>query len=365
MRLALIGPSGVGKTCLLAALYLTARHRLAGDFNIRPRGLGVVEDGHFEQLRLKFSSTPIKWPEQTLASFPLEMEFVFTVSEDGHKKHKAKEVAVEDYCGEALHGASSVDSETVSAFETVRRTLRGVEAAVVLVSSKDLLESPDATLGSSLALGTMSDIFQELLSSLQGTNDFLPVSIAITQFDRARDVNEVKQIRARVRQFIIEPLFERFGERLILLECPVSLADRDSRGQECFKPRNVEAPFLFAVAGTIFRQAAENWALVVEQRKELAQLRQRIGEYEQHSAWKKIGLWIRSEIDIGALRRKANTLAQSAVALEFASADDRAIAESVLRQIHAGQSGREYQVWVNDAVGVDPLEFIRSRGVHD
>ena len=229
-RIAMIAPTGAGKTSYLAALY--------GElYNVSMNGDGVLDfsfseakdrnrlSGHLKSLRAGVNLEP----SNSLREYSL-------VVENGGEEHTCTLV---DIPGGSIDDTLTIHEKT----DEIIAELEKCDAFVVLLEASKLMAADDMQ---DLQMKTgVWNISHVILKALKRSNRQVPVVLAVSQIDRIKDDREM---RKRGQQAIIHFLKNaRNHERCIALATEVSVGTVSKGGDLRYNPMNVLESFYFAL----------------------------------------------------------------------------------------------------------------------
>lgn len=362
MKIALLGPSQSGKTVYFSGLSYVYRNFVG----FRPLSKGDRDFYHRERvdrriaLQLGFRNSvhereinqhiallaerPIReWPERTLdldrASVSSEFYFTDAFDDEASVESYTRSIEIYDPPGGALGGLHDKSAEIVD-------DLCRCDVAMAFLPANLLLEAvetgdPERVLNGAY-FGKIKEIILASASRIarHGHTDMLPVCIIMSKADLLQNLpeNVIIDVREMLYDHVIKP-FSRNNPNMTICVCPVSVFDPTSGN---FEASNLEWPFMFAVAGTIFRNSL---ALRVdaEEAREAAEAAERAAEELKGGGWTwgRLRAWWNND-GVNARRKRAQAYYTSYGRLVSEAEDDRALAKSAWAAL--GVEGRARQV---------------------
>jgi hypothetical protein len=298
---------------------------------------------------------PMGWPEPTneLAKAQIAVHFDFVplssknldTEEDSEPvRSYRREIEVYDPMGGVFLG-SHKDSDTIlRQLGTCDIAMLFVPAKVFLdVASEDedeQFESDLVALRARLAWGKIIETLGAIKGKLKDKETF-PVCVVITQSDllwSRRDATRI--INDLIYQHLLIPLSEKYPHFMIC-GCLVSVVDTKSGN---FKATNLEWPFLYAVGGTIMRNALDLKS-EADKASELAEKAQakaeQLASLRWASPWRRFLRLVTERETVGMHRRAAASyVTESGRKVRLAN-EDFELARDIWSSIAA--EGREYR----------------------
>lgn len=275
MKIALLGPTDSGKTVYFAAL----ARKYQNFVGFRP--LPAAEQAFYRQakvdrrlaLQIEFTNAeheafintqvgllsrrPIsEWPDATLDLDGSDIRTIFHFADafdvETPVDQYRREIAIYDPPGGALSGRHMASAQIVQQLKTC-------DVAIVFLPAELLLEAVEANDADQVlngaSFGKIREIIEACASKLgqEKAKETLPVCFVISKADKLQNLpeNVINDVSDMLYNHIIKPL-SRSNPNMIICVCPVSVID-PSTGN--FEASNLEWPFLFAAAGTVFRNS--------------------------------------------------------------------------------------------------------------
>lgn len=366
MKIALLGPSASGKTVYFSGLAYKYRNFIGfrplskrdSEFyrreDVRRRvalQLGFLNSEHEREINNHISllaQRPIReWPEATidLDKSDLRTEFHFTdaFDEDDPIETFLRSIAIYDPPGEALVGRHQDSKDIVE-------SLCGCDVAMAFLPADliiDAAESDDADrVLNGAYFGKIKEIILSCAAKIErdDANDIMPVCIVVSKADLLQNLpeNVINDVRDMLYNQIIKP-FSKTNSKLMICVCPVSVLNPADGN---FEASNLEWPFMFAVAGSIYRNS-----LVLRDKAAAAR---KSGEESEKSAqdlrsqgltWERFLAWANNN---GARERtkRAQSYFSQYGRLVAEAEDDRALAKAALMALSVEGQARQVKIYI-------------------
>ena len=247
IRITMLGPSGVGKTCFMVGMYGIMREGVKGfTFSSEDLDDDLLLSDWWDQIE---NGGEGRWPDNTTTSRDYNFYFSYAFRElMGFKWH--------DYRGGALRDGK--DSEDL---DLLMSQLAQSDAILLCVSGEHFrtdiaAEKKVLTVSRKAQIGRMNEILTRLNRDYFRQGDTLPVVIiTITKGDECAD-RTPEELENIVKQ-LFNPLFAPGSEWLVMI-CRVSLGSSLASDQNDgeLAPYNVHFPVSFAVY-TKFKERAQ------------------------------------------------------------------------------------------------------------
>lgn len=275
MKIALLGPTESGKTVYFAAL----ARKYQNFVGFRP--LPAAEQAFYRQekvdrrlaLQIEFtnaeheafintqvallSQRPIsEWPDKTLdlddSNIRTIFHFAAAFDLETPVDQYRREIAIYDPPGGALSGRHMASAQIVQQLKTC-------DVAIVFLPAELILEAVETNDADCVLNGASFGKMREIIEACAGKlgqereKETLPVCFVVSKADKLQNLpeNVINDVSDMLYSHIIKPL-SRSNPNMIICVCPVSVID-PSTGN--FEASNLEWPFLFAAAGTVFRNS--------------------------------------------------------------------------------------------------------------
>lgn len=364
MKIALLGPTESGKTVYFAAL----ARKYQNFVGFRP--LSAAEQAFHRQekvdrrlaLQIEFtnaeheafintqvtllSKRPIsEWPDATLDLDGSDIRTIFHFADafdlETPVDQYRREIAIYDPPGAALSGRHMASAQIVQQLKTC-------DVAIVFLPAELILEAVEADdadhVLNGASFGKIREIIEACASKLgqAKAKETLPVCFVISKADKMQNLPEtvINQVSDMLYNHIIKPL-SRSNPNMTICVCPVSVID-PSTGN--FEASNLEWPFLFAAAGTIFRNS-----FLVRDQANVARKKAKAAEASAEAlrsegwTWNRLKAWWNDD-GVRDRMRRAAAYSTDYGRLVGQYEDDRALAKACWKAL--GIEGKARQVRV-------------------
>lgn len=365
MKIALLGPSQSGKTVYFSGLAYKYRNFVGfrplsesdREFYRRERvdrrvalQLGFATAAHEREVGEHISllaQRPIcEWPEATIdldrANVSCEFHFTDPFDEDNEMETYRRKIEIYDPPGGAL-GGRHADSYTIT------KALCGCDVTMAFLPTDLLLKAveakePDILLNGSY-FGKINEIILASAEKIrtENANDLLPVCIILSKSDMLQNLpeNVINDVRDMLYNQIVKP-FSRKNRNMTICVCPVSVIDPATGN---FEASNLEWPFMFAAAGTIFRNSLALREDAKDARLAAEKAERSADELKSEGwTWGRLKAWWNND-GVRARHRLAQSHYTRFGRLVGEAEDDRALAKSAWTALGVEGKARQVRIY--------------------
>jgi len=304
MRIALLAPSGSGKTCYVVSLFGVLAHKLKKDAVQYPVKYEFTNSSQRNILQPQFRKMvrergESRFPRSTDERTDYNMQLSLHADNDDYL-----DVTLVDYPGGVLTREYS-ESELI---EEIIEDLSLFDGFIVLLDANDLFSEDPYETGESLADSQICAILEEARKQKydhEFTQHGIPVVFGVTKFDETEKT--LVEGKARIQELF--PNFFNHHSDCIPAITAISLGE-DITGSGKFDPLNIDTPFDICVALGVLSKAlyergiSSDHETEADQYSSKARARKRMHPIDAFFDWVDDGFTLVSEYEADAKRHR-------------------------------------------------------------